>query len=213
MNAWIAVLATATLAVTGSACSSTSDAPPSSVATTSPSATPTATPSATPSTPTNESPLATPTQVIPPASDISFPEGSTYWRNSARIPVIVYRAAENLCWYYWTGLEVKQQFTGTLTPTEGLLQWQGIFGTYAYPGQTPSSVPMTVEFNLLGDSGNWKVTRTDQPSGGAGAFLLNDAWAPITAQEAAEDFSLTSGLSGYDAPTLTSCPTPADFAQ
>lgn len=125
--------------------------------------------------------------------------------------MIAYRAANTLCWYYWTGLEARQRFTGTLTPSGANLLWNGVLGTYAYPGETPSSVPMTVEFALLGDTGNWKVTRTDEPTGGAGAYLLNDGWVPITAEEAAEDFALVTGLSGYDAPVLTSCPAAADF--
>jgi hypothetical protein len=214
------VLAAAVLTVAGCSCSPSEEgvtaptaASPSPPVSATPTPTDTSTGTAGPSAISKppESPLATPTQVIPPASDIAFPEGNTYWRNQARIPVIVYRAADTLCWYYWTGLEAKQRFTGTLTPSDPDLLWDGVLGTMAYPGETPSAVPMTVSFTRLADSGNWKVTRTDPPTGGEGAFLLNDAWSPITADEAAADFALVTGLNGYTAPVLTSCPSAADF--
>lgn len=212
MNHRALIIAAAALALMGCACSPSGEE--TSASPTATTASPTATASPTPTVPSPtapESPLATPTAVIPPASDIAFPEGSSYWRNSARIPVIAYRAADNLCWYYWVGLEAKQRFTGTLTPLEGRLVWDGILGTLAFPGETPSAAPLTAEFSLLGDSGNWKVNRTDPPTPGEGSFLLDDAWAPITAEEAAEDFALLTGLSGYDAPVLTSCPSPSEF--
>lgn len=219
MNVRIAVVALAALALTGCACSpSANDAPASPVASSptrsapSPSPTnPTPTTTPTPTATAPESPLATPTQVIPPASDIAFPEGSTYWRNQARIPVIVYRAADTLCWYYWTGLEARQQFTGTLTPEDTRLVWNGVLGTLAYPGETPSAIRMTVEVAPLGDSGNWLVARIDEPATGADSYLLYDGWAPITAEEAAADFAQNTGLTGYEAPVLTSCPAPSEF--
>ena len=212
------VIAAAVLVLAGCACSPSEDAAPAATAmpqtpaataTPTPTATPTSEPSATPTAP--ESPLATPTQVIPPASDIAFPEGSTYWRNQARIPVIVYRAADTLCWYYWTGLEAKQRFTGTLTPEDTRQVWNGVLGTLAYPGETPSAIRMTVEFSPLSDSGNWLVARIDEPATGADSYLLYDGWAPITAEDAAADFAQNTGLTGYEAPVLTSCPAPSDF--
>jgi len=225
MKGLITVLAVTTLVTAGCACSpgansSESPAPASTSAPATPSTSPLpstpSTPLGGPSTPQPTppgSPVATPTQMIPPASDIDFPEGSTYWRNSARIPVIAYRAADTLCWYFWTGLEATQRFTGTLTSANSVLQWDGVLGTSAYPGQIPSATPMMVQLRRLDDSGNWSVVRTDPPTGGMSAFMLNDAWAPSTAQDVAADFALTTGLSGYDAPVLTWCPAVSEFTE
>lgn len=156
-----------------------------------------------------------------PAMLTPFPDGNSYWRNSVGAPVVAYKTDSQMCFFYWAGLGYMPVFSGSMSEVLKQWNWTGIEGRYPYGGAPGSTSAVTMIFTPdVTGSGVWYVDGvfgfdpTPVAEGSPDPATQNDVWVPSSREQASQDYITFLGLPGqeFETPSLTSCPSSADFS-